>query len=89
LMNMERRHMRNSEITTRVANNDVHVTEASFALSSAARNHLHAVTVDERFQSSRFSSSYFINKISEGIDELSLRQLKSLAHVLYFVFAVC
>ena len=41
--------MRNSEITTRVANNDVHVTKASFALSSAAGNHLRAV--DERFKS--------------------------------------
>jgi len=66
--------MRNSEITTRVANNDVHVTKSSFTLSSAARNHLRAV--GERFQVSRFSSSYIINKISEGIDDLSLRQLK-------------
>jgi len=82
----EQRHMRNSEITTRVANNDVHVTKSSFALSSAARNHLRAV--DERFQVSRFSSSYVINKFSEGIDDLSFRQLKSLAHVLYFVFTV-
>ncbi len=71
--------MRDSEITTRVANNDVHVTKASFALSSAAGNHLRAV--DERFQVSRFSSSYVINKISEGIDDLSLWELKSLAHV--------
>jgi len=51
----EWRHMRNSEITTRVANNDIHVTEASFAFSSAAWNHLRAY--DERFKSSRFSSS--------------------------------